>query len=55
MNQCEMYANDGVTCADDLSKLNDEIKRLEISEAIHDIDSKLIDLEIALRISESKE
>lgn len=34
--------------------LGDEMKMLEISEAIHDLDAKLTNLEIALKIDGNK-
>lgn len=46
-----MTANECSSIEKDADILCDKCKMLEISEAIHDIDSKLRDLEIALHIN----
>lgn len=52
MNEKHLHYNDCSFVENDSEKLRDEVRLLEISEAIHDLDGKLTDLEIALNISE---
>lgn len=53
MNEKEMYRNECAKIDEFPQSGRDELKRLEISEAIKDIDNKLTDLEMALHMHDN--
>lgn len=52
-NNASLFENDVPDAGCSLDKVSEEIKMLEINEAIHDLDAKLTDLEMALKMDNS--